>query len=401
MGYPTEAVVYPNEAKVKSHIQSYETAMFYEIAHSVGGSSAFANDCTDTTTADEIHDWIFEDLEYTLMPFTFIASCNGTCDTGPGTLSYVFRKGSPEATATVGYCGMGVRPCNETCWPVAVDWQDALFNRMNQGWTVKDAFDQAVADLHPDCDGCVRFAGDENFRVVPVLVERGMLGDVNQNGFLDTGDVTMILRDIVGLPNWAPVYPIGDMNNNHMIDTGDATLILRKIVGLLSGGTSAPAPVAESVALDIGSYTAYVKSDITVPVEISNASAVAGGSVKILFDSSIVNVKAVTSGDFNEPVANIDNKNGFVHIAVSRATAVGIENAVLANITFTGISEDFTALKIQQSVLNYEDGNTREPKMSDGVIRTMNYDDKEALKETLEKNAEVFGKVYEEYPERG
>ena len=31
MGYPTEAVVYPNDAKVKSHIQSYETAMFYEV----------------------------------------------------------------------------------------------------------------------------------------------------------------------------------------------------------------------------------------------------------------------------------------------------------------------------------------------------------------------------------
>ena len=404
MGYPTEAVVYPNEAKVKSHIQSYETAMFYEIAHSVDGSSAFANDCTDTTTADEIHDWIFEDLEYTLMPFTFLASCNGTCDTGPGTLSYEFRKGSPEATATVGYCGMGIRPCNVTCWyDNATLWQDAMFNYMNQGWTVKAAFDQACID-YDECEPCVRFVGDENFKVVPV-VERGKLGDVNRNGFLDTGDVTLILRYIVGLPippEYQPVYPIGDMNNNHRIDTGDGTLILRKIVGLLSGGTSAPAPVAtEPVALDIGSYTAYVKSDITVPVEISNASAVAGGSVKILFDSSIVEVKAVKAGDFNEPVANIDNENGLVYIAVSRATAVGIENAVLANITFTGISEDSTALKIQQSVLNYEDGNTREPKMSDGEIRTMNYDDMEALKETLEKNAEVFGKVYEEYPERG
>ena len=31
MGYPTEAVLYPNDAKVKSHIQSYETTMFYEV----------------------------------------------------------------------------------------------------------------------------------------------------------------------------------------------------------------------------------------------------------------------------------------------------------------------------------------------------------------------------------
>ena len=408
MGYPTEGVVmYPDKAKIKSHIQNYETAMFYWRAH--GGSGSFTNDCSGSTTADEIHDWIFEDYDYTLMPFTFVGGCGGMCEVGPGTLSYEFRKGSPESTVTVGQCGMHEPPCNQTCWyNEAKNWQNEMFSKMSQGWTVNASFDWACKrydGCYNESAGirCVRFAGDPNLKVVPV-VERGKLGDVNRNHRIDTGDATLVLRYIVGLPippKYQPVYPIGDMNNNHRIDTGDATLILRKVVGLLSGGTSAPAPVAESVALDIGSYTTYVKSDIAVPVEISNASAVAGGSLKILFDSSIVKVKAVTSGDFNEPVANIDNENGFVHIAASRATAVGIENAVLANITFTGISEDSTALKIQQPVINYEDGNTREPKMSDGEIRTMNYDDKEALKETLEKNAEVFGKVYEEYPERG
>ena len=49
MRYPTEAVEYPNEAKVKSHVQNNETTMFYEIAH--GGSDFFTNLCTDFTTA--------------------------------------------------------------------------------------------------------------------------------------------------------------------------------------------------------------------------------------------------------------------------------------------------------------------------------------------------------------
>jgi len=31
MGYPTESVMYPDKAKIRSHIQSYETAMFYEL----------------------------------------------------------------------------------------------------------------------------------------------------------------------------------------------------------------------------------------------------------------------------------------------------------------------------------------------------------------------------------
>jgi hypothetical protein len=165
MGYPTEAVIYPNEEKVKSHIQSNETATFYEVAH--GDSYHFDNDCTDSTTADEIRDWI---SGYTKMPFTFLASCGGMCEVGPGTLSYEFRKGSTVNTTTVGYCGMGTPECGD-CWGEVVDWQDAMFSKMNQGDTVKEAFDRAC-EIHQNCTECVRFAGDENFAIVPV-VERG------------------------------------------------------------------------------------------------------------------------------------------------------------------------------------------------------------------------------------
>ena len=172
MGYPTEAVEWPTEAKVKSHIRSTETAMFYELAH--GGSTSFASGCLDGnvpeyTYATEIHDWI---ACYTKMPFTFIGSCGGMCDLSPGTFSYEFRKGSMDDTVTVGYCGMATLEC-EACWGVSVDWQTALFTYMNQGWTVKAAFDKAMAD-YPACaiPSCMRFAGDEDFAVVPI-VERG------------------------------------------------------------------------------------------------------------------------------------------------------------------------------------------------------------------------------------
>ncbi len=60
-------------------------------------------------------------------------------------------------------------------------------------------------------------------------------GDVNRNGRRDTGDATLILRSIVGLPipsQYLPIIPIGDMNCNNRIDTGDATLVLRDIVSL-------------------------------------------------------------------------------------------------------------------------------------------------------------------------
>jgi hypothetical protein len=171
MGYNTEAIRWPTESEVKSHIQSDTTVMFYELAH--GWWESFANACWDETTAEEIETWI---ADYYKMPFAFLGSCGGMCDTNDGTLSYELRKGSTENTATVGYCDMADSPCVEECWygGYTIPWQTALFNYMNQGWSVKAAFDQANAE-YPACgvNGCMRFAGDEAFAVVPVVVGRG------------------------------------------------------------------------------------------------------------------------------------------------------------------------------------------------------------------------------------
>jgi len=164
MGYDTEAIQWPTQEQVKSHVQSFTTAMFYELAH--GGSTGFSNACNDSTTAGEIETWI---TDYPKMPFAFIGSCGGLCSTGNNTFSYEFRKGSNENTVTVGYCGMGDSECS-TCWGQSISWQNALFSYMNQGWTVKAAFDQANIE-HPTCasNACMRFAGDEIFALVPVV----------------------------------------------------------------------------------------------------------------------------------------------------------------------------------------------------------------------------------------
>jgi len=169
MGYFTEMVDCPPDAKVRSHIESTETAMFYELAH--GDSDYFHNICpnSERITATEIETWI---ENYTKMPFTFIGSCGGMCNLGPGTLSYEFRKGSTEDTVTVGYCGMSTEMCSDA-WVYSLYWQGAMFNYMSNGNTVKEAFDKAMAD-YPMCVGCMRFAGDENFAVVPIV------GRINQ-----------------------------------------------------------------------------------------------------------------------------------------------------------------------------------------------------------------------------
>jgi len=168
MGYDTEGAISPALEKIRGHIKSDITAMFYEIAH--GGSTSFNFACVDSVwqglAAFKIGVW---NGAYTKMPFAFIASCDGMCDITDNTFSYEFRKGSFENTATIGYCGMSSVECG-SCWSWSLDWQDALFNYMGQGWTIKAAFDQAGAD-YPTCatNACMRFAGDETFAVVPVV----------------------------------------------------------------------------------------------------------------------------------------------------------------------------------------------------------------------------------------
>jgi hypothetical protein len=168
MGYPTEALEYPTKAEVQSQIQNTETAMFYEFSH--GNSTGFSSDCSDSgyITASEIRSWI---AYYSKIPFTFIGNCDGMCDTGTGSLSYEFRKGSLSDTASVGYCGMSQDYCSD-CWTYSVDWQDALFSYMNEGYSVREAHDKAMAD-YPMCapaqGSCMRFAGDEDLAVVPLV----------------------------------------------------------------------------------------------------------------------------------------------------------------------------------------------------------------------------------------
>jgi len=243
MGYSTEAVKWPTEAKIKSHVQSSQTAMFYELAH--GSSTSFASGCIDgewyeDTYVSEIETWIAGCKK---MPFTFLGSCSGMCYTGDNTLSYEFRKGSTTDTVTVGYCKMSNEDCSN-CWSYSVDWQDNLFKYMSYGWTVKVAFDQTQADypMCADTNNCMRFEGDQNFKVVPV-VKRDSLCHVECGADIECDEVEpgtaycndqceyavcQILLDKANAKfgshctlNWDSDAIVADVNKDGIVDTED------------------------------------------------------------------------------------------------------------------------------------------------------------------------------------
>ena len=172
MGYPTASEMYPSKTSIQSYLQNDTTAMFYEIAHSKSRTWGFQNWCFDYTTALEIEDWL---ASYAHMPFAFLASCSGMCDTedtaAESSLSWVFRKGLSEDAATVGYCRMDTSICLD-CWYASLDWQDGFFSYLDSGYSMGYAFDHANLD-YPVCAleewECLRFAGDRDLVVVPAI----------------------------------------------------------------------------------------------------------------------------------------------------------------------------------------------------------------------------------------
>jgi hypothetical protein len=165
MGYGTTTMSCPCDDDVQSEIQSDMTIMFYELSH--GGSWSFHQGCSSCSdvTALEIETWI---ESYASMPFTFLGSCEGMCDQSDDHLSHEFRKGTSEGTVTVGYCNMDDLQC-DTCWGDSIDWQTALFDWMNRGYTMQTSFNHANATV-PTCAGtnnCMRIGGDTGMRFIP------------------------------------------------------------------------------------------------------------------------------------------------------------------------------------------------------------------------------------------
>ena len=135
---------------------------------------------------------------------------------------------------------------------------------------------------------------------------------------------------------------------------------------LLSSIGALQAQVKPTVS--IGSYQISLGSAQTIPIIIKNASLIAGGSVNITFNRSILEVIEVVANDFPMITSNINNSRGFVVIAAISATAIGKDEAILANITVRGISVGESPLTITWAELSDENGSLITPNIENGSV---------------------------------
>jgi len=151
----------PTVSQISEYISNPDVEYFYVIAHSGHQNNRFsANDEGVYYTTNQLT----QDMQdRSPMNLSVLCCCSAMEGTGPGSLSYEFRKGEMNGTVTIGYYNMG--SCS--CWPWnSKPWQNFMFEKMNDytNYTMKEAFDLACAE-HPCLAPHVRFVGDETLRV--------------------------------------------------------------------------------------------------------------------------------------------------------------------------------------------------------------------------------------------
>ena len=139
---------------------------------------------------------------------------------------------------------------------------------------------------------------DENGKLIPIVVvngsvtvvNAGLLGDVNNDGTVDSGDAILVLRYSAGLSTLPDVQKnLGDVNSDGSTDAGDAILILRYSAGLIAAfprsGSAKPSPAASHFqdSVQFADITVVPNAGLEIPLVLK--SGVNGVDLTLTCDS--------------------------------------------------------------------------------------------------------------------
>lgn len=97
----------------------------------------------------------------------------------------------------------------------------------------KVTFDVYPSDM---TNGVILIAGaDSGLVKVAIIKGKWMLGDVDNSGEVDVGDVTMLLKYLAKLADESEInMAAANVDGSEAVDVGDATLLLKVLAGLAS-----------------------------------------------------------------------------------------------------------------------------------------------------------------------
>ncbi len=196
------------------------------------------------------------------------------------------------------------------------------------------------------------------------LTITGLLGDVNGDGRVDSGDAILVLRISVGLLTPTPYQQwAGDVNEDGWIDAGDAILILRKSVGLPSFKRIPLAKVLAGVDVSVSDTTAYPGEQTFVSISVSDATGIAGGDLTLTYNPDILTAQEVKGTVLATGLLVVSNTSTPGEVRISLAGAAGLSggSGSLIEVIFE-VREDAVAgrtslLSLTEVTLRDETGN--------------------------------------------
>ncbi|MCK4355333.1 FlxA-like family protein, partial [Candidatus Parcubacteria bacterium] len=138
-----------SKTSIKNVIQNNNTKYWFSVGH--GNSSSFS--CANGwIRASDVKNWMSGRDK---IWFALLDHCSVMKNTGPGRLSYAFRKGSVNGTVTIGF--------NKTASPGWI-WENELFSLVYDGATWGEAFDRAIA-AYPIDGSVYALVGDRDMKI--------------------------------------------------------------------------------------------------------------------------------------------------------------------------------------------------------------------------------------------
>ena len=166
----------PNTSPISPYVSDPDTLFYYAIGHGSHRSySGYEEDDEGndlvlryyTTQPDVFGDVpnLYDDMQNRgPMHFALMVHCDSMKETGQGSFSHAFRKGSWSGTVTVGF--KGLQDASVLANLSVLYWQDTMLEYMDEGDRIKEAFDEATSEWDLVAPYAV-FAGDTMQKVVP------------------------------------------------------------------------------------------------------------------------------------------------------------------------------------------------------------------------------------------
>ena len=179
------------------------------------------------------------------------------------------------------------------------------------------------------------------FTVAPDYI----LGDINGDGEVDSGDALLALKIAVGelIPTELQKLS-GDLNGDRKIDSADAVMILRKAVGL---PVNPPQAGGGSLARSVGEYTVAISDGrslpgqvVQIPVSINSVTDLAGLDLSLSYDPAVLTVLSVEKTELTGSFTlDYYSQAGELNLAISSDQALSGEGGALLKVEFQVMTE--------------------------------------------------------------